>query len=224
MLTTRPNYFLKFFFDSNDPNAGGGDDAAAIQSIDYAIKNGAKVISASWGGRQSKADGDSSDLKAAMQRAQQAGVIFVVAAGNDSINQDTDDQPSFPAAYSFDNMIVVAASGQDNKIADFSNFGNKSVHIAAPGVKIFSTTSDGQYNDVVTHYQTPDGQDKEMDWDGTSMATPIVAGAVAAVWAKHPGEHYHQIRDRILNSARKVAGLADKVSTGGVLDVAAAMK
>lgn len=214
---------LKFFYDAGDPNAGQGDDAAAIKSIDYAITHGAKVISASWGGRQKRADGEGSEIKQALLRAQKAGVIVVVAAGNDGIDQDSVDDPDYPAAYDLDNLIVVAASGQDDKVADFSNFGAHSVHIAAPGVKILSTTSGGSYNDVVTRFKDSSGKLQELDWDGTSMATPIVAGAVALVWSKFPTDNYHQIRDRILKSARTVPALAGKVSTAGVLNVAAAL-
>lgn len=215
---------LKFFYDYGEANAGQGDDAAAIKSIDFAIKNGVKVISASWGGRMRRQDAEGSELKAAIGRAQQAGVLFVVAAGNDAVDQDGVEDPSFPAAYDFDNMIVVAASDSKDNLANFSNFGGKSVHIAAPGVRILSTTVGSKYSDVVTRFKDPSGRERELAWDGTSMATPIVAGAVALVWSQHPTEDYRQIRDRILRTARKVPGLAGKVTTGGVLDVQAALK
>ncbi len=219
-----PVMALKFFYDAGEPNAGQGDDAAAIQAIDYAIKNGVKVISASWGGRQSRDEAEKSELKKALLRAQQAGVLFVVSAGNDSVDQDLVEDPSFPAAYDLDNIITVAAVDSKDALADFSSFGAKSVHIAAPGVKIFSTTSGGNYSDVVARYINPrTGKEQTMDWDGTSMATPIVAGAAALVWSKYPTENYKQIRDRILKSARTVTGLQGKVASGGVLDVAAAL-
>ena len=213
---------LKFFYDYGEMNAGQGDDTASIRSIDYAIANGVKVISASWGGRVPRFQAERSEMKQALLRAQQAGIIFVVAAGNDSTDQDNDPNPSYPAAYNLDNMIVVAATDQNDVMANFSGYGAKSVHIAAPGVKIFSTVAGNKYGDVVARFKGPKGKITEMDWDGTSMATPIVAGAVALVWSKHPDEPYQKIRARILNSARPVAGL--KTATGGVLDVAAALK
>jgi subtilisin family serine protease len=219
---------LKFFFDQDDPNAGSGDDAAAIKAIDYAIAHGAKVISASWGGEMSASEADKSELKAALQRAQKAGLIVVVAAGNgdssgNGYDLDSADKPVYPAAYGFDNMIVVAATDSSDKLGTFSNYGAKGVQIGAPGVKILSTISGGGYNDIVAKFSV-NGKQNELAWDGTSMATPIVAGAVSLVWAKYPDEDYHQIRDRILSSARKVQALAGKVSTGGVLDVAAALR
>jgi subtilisin family serine protease len=214
---------LKFFFDYTDgENAGAGDDAAAIQAIDYAITHGVKVISASWGGRMSKADAESSELKNALIRAQNAGLLFVVAAGNDSIDNDSDAQADYPAAFHMDNMIVVAASDSKDALADFSNYGATTVDIASPGVKILSTTVGSTYQDVITTY-TIHGKTQAIDWDGTSMATPIVAGAAALVWSKYPNETYQQIKQRILNSARPVAGLKGKIVTGGVLDVTAAL-
>jgi subtilisin family serine protease len=216
---------LKMFYDLGDAHPGAGDDAAAIKSIDYAIKNGAKVISASWGGRGPREAQDNAELHAAIRRAQAAGVIMVIAAGNDSIDQDNDPEPSFPAAFTdLDNIIVVAASDSKDKLADFSNYGASSVHIAAPGVKILSTISGGSYSDKVATYKTRDGRVKTIYWDGTSMATPIVAGATSLVWSLHPEESYQQIRQRILSTVRKVPGLTGKVSSGGVLDVMAALK
>jgi subtilisin family serine protease len=215
---------LKFFYNADEPNAGSGDDVAAVQSIDYAIQHGAKVISASWGARNERTDADKSEIKNALMRAQSAGVLVVVAAGNDGIDQDGVADPDFPAAYALDNLLVVAASDQNDEIATFSNFGAQSVHIAAPGVKILSTTTGGTlYNDVVAAYTDANGNAHELDWDGTSMATPIVAGAAALVWSKYPDENYQQIKARILNSARPVADLRGKVVTGGVLNVSAAL-
>lgn len=215
---------LKFFYDAGEAHAGQGDDAAAIQTIDYAIQNGAKVINASWGARQERLDAGASELKKAFERAQKAGVLVVVAAGNDGIDQDQDNEPTFPAAYDMDNLIVVAATDSKDQLAKFSNYGAKSVHIAAPGVGILSTVPGGRYSQEITRFKNPrTNEEQVMHWDGTSMAAPIVAGAAALIWSQHPGENYVQIRDRILKSARKVAGLDGKVLTGGVLDMAAAL-
>jgi subtilisin family serine protease len=82
----------------------------------------------------------------------------------------------------------------------------------------------GSYSDKVATYKTRDGRVKTIYWDGTSMATPIVAGATSLVWSLHPEESYQQIRQRILSTVRKVPGLTGKVSSGGVLDVMAALK
>ncbi len=212
---------LKFFYDFGETNAGSGDDAASIKAIDFAIKNGVRVVSASWGGREQRADAESSELKNALQRAHDAGVLVVIAAGNDGIDQDSVADPSYPAAYTLDNLLVVAAVDQNDGLASFSNFGATTVHIAAPGVKILSSTADGSYNDVVATFTDSSGKSQEMDWDGTSMATPIVAGAAALLWSAHPDWNYSQIRNQILTTARTVPGLQGKVSSGGVLNVSA---
>jgi subtilisin family serine protease len=223
---------LKFVHDVGEPDAGQGDDAAAIQSIDYAIHNGAKVINTSWGNRELRSDAEKSELKLALVRAQKAGLLVIAAAGNDAIDQDNDKNPVYPAAYAseLDNIIVVAATDSSNQLASFSNWGATSVQIAAPGVKIFSTTPpaefDGDatiYNDVITTYQASTTQNFEVDWNGTSMAAPFVAGAAALVWSKYPDENYLQIKNRILNAAKPVATLQGKVASGGVLDVSASL-
>jgi subtilisin family serine protease len=215
---------LKFFYDVGEEKAGQGDDAAAIQAIDYAVKNGARIISASWGGRIKREEAERSELKQSLVRARNAGVLVVIAAGNDGIDQEAVDDPGYPAAYELDNLIVVAASDKNDALADFSNYGGKTVHIAAPGVKILSTTVGSQYSDTVAKFTDSEGKEHQLDWDGTSMATPIVAGAAALVWSKYPNADYREIRDRILKGARKVPALAGKVTTGGVLDVAAALR
>jgi subtilisin family serine protease len=223
---------LKFVHDEGEPDAGQGDDAAAIESIDYAIAHGAKIINASWGNRETRSEAEKSELKSALVRAQKAGLLVVTAAGNDAIDQDNDKTPVYPAAYAseLDNIIVVAATDSTNELASFSNWGANSVHIAAPGVKIFSTTPSAQfggntttYNDLVVTYQASTDQTFEIDWNGTSMASPFVAGAAALVWSKYPDENYLQIKTRLLSTAKPIATLRGKVASAGVLDVSASL-
>jgi thermitase len=215
---------LKFFFDVGHENAGQGSDVGAIQSIDYAIKNGAKIINASWGGNGPREEAEKSELKAALVRAQKAGVLVVIAAGNDGRDNDTDETPNWPASYELDNIITVAATDSNSDLASFSAYGQRTVHIGAPGVKILSTIAGGGYNDIVASFKDRHGNTQTMDWDGTSMAAPMVAGAAAAVWSKFPNLNYRQVREKILKSARKVASLEGRVATGGVLDVGAALR
>jgi subtilisin family serine protease len=212
---------LKFFYDAGERFAGTGDDEAAIRAIDYAIANGAKIISASWGGRHPHEEAQASELRNALLRARDAGILVVIAAGNDGINQDTVDDPVYPAAYAseMDHLIVVAASDQNDRLAPFSNFGERTVHLAAPGVKILSTTVGSSYSDIV------DQADQiRIDWNGTSMSTPLVAGAAALIWSKFPHWSYREVRKRILDSARPVDSLSGKLATSGVLDVEAALR
>lgn len=111
--------------------------AAIIEAIQYAtmMKNrGVKVvaINASFGG-----GGYNSTERAAIQAAGNAGIIFCAAAGNSSLNHDV--TADYPASYRLTNMIVVAASGQNDALASFSDYGATTVDLAAPGVNILST-------------------------------------------------------------------------------------
>ena len=62
------------------------------------------------------------------------------------------------------------------------------------------------------------------NWDGTSMACPHVAGAAALYWSAHPEKNYKQVKEAILNSAKKIAAVDGKVASNGKLDVANLMK
>jgi subtilisin family serine protease len=180
-------------------NNGSGSLDNALKAIDYATKNGAKVMSNSWGG-----GGFSETLKQAIERSNQAGAIFIAAAGNESNNND--ESPSYPASYDVPNIISVAAIDNQGKLANFSNYGKNLVHIAAPGVNIFSTTNKG--------YDS---------WSGTSMATPHVSGVAGLMFSQYPEMTNLQVKDLILKTARPLKGLKNKVKTAGLVDAYAAL-
>lgn len=215
---------LKVFKDAGEDYAGEADDAAIVQAVDYAIRNGARIINLSLGARNPRADGERSELKGALQRARQAGILVVIAAGNDSINQDSDASPSFPAAYDLDNLIVVANVNRRDQLSTTSNYGPRTVHIAAPGVDILSTRLGGGYSNIVATARNRAGRESSLVWEGTSMAAPFVTGAAALVWSRSPQADYKEVKRRILSSVRRVPGLRGRVMTGGVLDVAAALR
>ncbi len=176
---------------------GSGFTADAVRCLQYAVKMKAKVSNNSWGGglpEQSLAD--------ALAAARTAGHLFVAAAGNESNNNDID--PSFPASYGVDNIISVAAIDRKGLLADFSNFGRRSVHIGAPGVDIFSS-----FQGSDTDYAVE---------SGTSMASPHVAGVAALVLASHPKASLFELRERILNSAVPLRSLSGNTVTGGRVD------
>jgi hypothetical protein len=155
---------LRFF------GPAGGETAAAIEAIGYAVDQGALVINASWGGGP---NADDHLLRQAIRDAGAAGVLVVAAAGNDAM--DTDVNPEIPAAFDLDNIISVAASTPWRNLADFSNWGATSVDLAAPGEEIISTTpSTGDRGFPETSYQIsyPSGYPGPAGWSGTSMATP----------------------------------------------------
>ncbi len=213
---------------------GSGETAAGIKAIDFATEHGARIISASWG-----SDGASDDdqlLKESIQRAESKGLLFVAAAGNASPseqkNADNDNNAAkrtFPASFDVANIISVAASDQQGHMANFTHFGAKSVHLAAPGEKSFSTVPE---NRDPTAY--PGGAKYEdsmnipmlgrIPWDGTSMATPQVAGAAALLMSHYPTWTYAQVKRRLLQTTRAEPTFAGKTVTGGILDVSAALK
>lgn len=143
---------------------GSGDLMAGIRAIDWAIDQGAKVINASWGATVSRSQAQ--PLIEAVQRASDAGVIFVAAAANDGRNNDRTDV--FPANAIYDNTITVAASGPNDEKPSWSNYGRSTVHLASPGLDIMSTLPKNKYGNL----------------SGTSMAAPLVAGLVAFLLAQ----------------------------------------
>ena len=180
-------------------SSGVGYTSNAIRAIDYAVANGARVISASWGG--SPYD---SALAAALSRAQSAGVIFVAAAGNQSANIDS--APYYPAGYirGLANVVTVAATDSSDNLASYSSYGASTVTLAAPGSNITSTLPGGRYGTK----------------SGTSMAAPMVAGAIAVLWDQNPTWSYQQIIAKLKASVDVLPALAGKTQTGGRLDLA----
>ncbi|MBI4404073.1 MAG: S8 family serine peptidase [Deltaproteobacteria bacterium] len=202
--------------------SGRGDTADAIKAIDFAIENGAKIISASWGS-EGEEEKDMA-LREAIMRANEKGVLFIAAAGNGRLDpqtfvakgydNDSDAKPMYPATYPYENIITVAALGSDEKLASFSNWGKKSVDLGAPGVKILSTVPGARYQDTIIDL----GQMK-VTWDGTSMATPFVAGAAAVVWSQSPNWNMKKVKETLLSSTVNLDQLQDKVVTAGRLDL-----
>ena len=177
------------FLDTNT-----GFTSNAITCIEYAIANGADIINASWGG-----NGASSALRDAIVAAEQAGILFVAAAGNDGSNNDT--TPHYPSDFTVPNIISVAALDRTDGLASFSNFGASSVDLGAPGVQILSSHAQSD-----TTYAF---------FSGTSMASPHVAGVAALVKSQFPSISVTELKARILNSATSVPSLAGRSLTGG---------
>ncbi|MFZ3230499.1 MAG: S8 family peptidase [Pseudobdellovibrio sp.] len=201
----------------------GGSTSDAIKAIKYAVDNGAKVLSNSWGseGDDPEDAGNNKALKEIIQYAQDHDVLFIAAAGNGhsgvGYDNDSDAKPGVPASYDNDNIISVAAVDVNNKLGAFSNWGAKTVDIAAPGVKVFSTTVTGKYSDSVIPLLGA-------NWDGTSMACPHVAGAAALYWSTHPEKTYAQVKAAILNSAVRIPATEGKMTSNGKLNVENLMK
>ena len=178
-------------------NAGGsGSVTGAISAINYAssfTKDGGKLVkitSNSWKvGQKSRA------LEAAIKSS---GALFVSSAGNSGSSQF-----QYPAAYSLDNIISVAATDHKDALASFSNYGSSWVDLGAPGVSVYSCYKDHGYT-----------------WmSGTSMSAPHVAGAAALVWSKSSGNTIAETKAAIMNNVESETALASITVSGGKLNI-----
>ena len=188
-------------------NAGGfGTTKDAIEAINYVIDRkkagvNVRIISASWGSTQR-----SRALEDVIRKAYENDILFVAAAGNASTNNDR--SPHFPSSYNVPNVISVAALDRHDQLASFSNYGVKSVAVAAPGVDILSTWLGNEYEEK----------------SGTSMATPVVAGVAALVVGENPRISVDDLRKRILASSDPIVALKGKTVTGGRINAAKALQ
>jgi len=170
---------------------GGCRTSAIAEAIRHAADQGWDVINLSLGSPQ-----ESPALQAAGQYALEAGVLPVAAAGN----RGQPDSVGYPAAY--EEFIAVSATTVDDGLAEFSSRGPE-VDIAAPGAGVCSAGVGG--------YQV---------LDGTSMASPHVAGAAAQLVAD--GYGHDEAREQLLDTAEDI-GLDDNEQGAGLVDVAAAL-
>lgn len=184
------------FLDRN----GAGNVGDAISAIEYAVTNGADVVNASWGG-----PAYSAPLEAAIRRAGEAGVIVVAAAGNDGSNNDA--AATYPAALQLPNLISVAATDRSDQLADFSNYGRNTTHVAAPGAEILSTLGEG------FGY-----------FSGTSMASPHVAGIAALLRSRDQNLSPEAVVNGITVGAKKNANLTGRIKSGGIADAVGAFQ
>jgi subtilisin family serine protease len=193
--------------------SNGGTTANAIKAVDYftdlKTRNGLNLVATnnSWGG-----GGFSQALLDAINRAGNAGILFIAAAGNggfDGRGDDNDKRANYPSNYqctangSYDCVIAVASITSTGARSSFSNYGARTVDIGAPGSGIHSTLPNNTYG----------------SYSGTSMATPHVTGGAALYASTHSGATAKQIRDAILSSAIPTASLSGRTVTGGRLNV-----
>lgn len=204
---------------------GDERDKDVANAIRYAVDNGAKVLNMSFGKSYSH---NKQTVDDAVKYAESKDVLLVHAAGNDS--EDNDVEPNFPMKYYTNvkgdttgianNWITVGASGlhPDNELlADFSNYGKKTVDVFAPGVRINSTIPDSKYKEE----------------QGTSMAAPVVAGLAAMIRSYYPNLSAAETKQIILESvvkpeqtvqvkiseeATKTVRFADISVTGGIVN------
>ncbi len=173
--------------------ANRGTTAQEAEGLDYVADRGARVVNVSIAGPQSAAVHEAI--------ASHPQTLFVAAAGNAGADDDG-SSPSYPCADPSPNVICVAASDTNDRLASFSNYGASSVDLAAPGVQIATLTREGNSN----------------AYSGTSFAAPLVTGVAALAFALRPNASVAQVKRAILESVDTRAALGGKTLTGGRLN------
>ncbi len=181
----------------NDIGAGTTEDA--IKGVLYATQMGARITSNSWAGpKYNQVLFDSLNASPA---------LHICAAGNEGYNNDV--RPVYPANYELDNIISVAAHDNQDRLATFSNRGEGSVDLAAPGVDIYSTEPGRGYKTL----------------SGTSMATPHVAGVATLIATEYPGISNEDIKRRLLSGVDPMPEeYGRRLGTGGRMNAAKALE
>lgn len=207
---------LKIFSAERQEAGGcaGGFVSDELLAIQYARDNYAKVINASFGqftfcNAEKDAIEDANDI------------LFVAAAGNgvietlDAVGINNDVNPLYPASYNLPNIISVAATDQNDRLASFSSFGPNSVHVAAPGVYILSTVP---FSGLATTFSSLCTGSFFAGYDfcsGTSMAAPHVSGLAGLLSGTYPFLTVSQVRGTIMKYVDVLPPLSGFIQTGG---------
>ena len=181
-----------------------------IEGINYAKKNDINIINCSFGGA-GWGSTSVSIVKSAIEAV--PDIFFVIAAGNIATSTpqpDNDQTAVYPSQLTkdLDNVISVANTTSSDELSSTSHYGATSVDIAAPGTVIYSTIPTSSYGTM----------------SGTSMATPMVASAVAVMRAVNPNISAKEIKETLCSSSDKLSALTGKVISGGRLNAYNAVK
>ncbi len=192
---------LKIFGDG-EPFAYTSDIVSAIL---YAADNGAKVSNNSYGSTAPNSawgNAGNKPLYDAISAADDAGMLFVAAAGNNGADLNTEAFTT-PAGFELPNIISIAASDENDELAHFSNYGTSLVDLAAPGVDIYSTYPGNTY----------------VNMSGTSMATPMVTGAAALLFEENSELTPAEIKAILMNTSDKLESLTGSSASEGRLNL-----
>lgn len=174
--------------------ASSGSIEDAVKSIDFAIDNGARIINCSWNFYEY----DESLYNIIKNNPD---ILFVCAAGNYTANLD--NTPIYPCSYGLDNIINVLAVDNTGKVYSSSGYGEKTVHIAAPGVSVKAVLPENDSTYI----------------DGTSVATAFVSAAAGLMLSENNSLNPADIIEKIVESSTYVEGLESKCSSSGLLNV-----
>ncbi len=178
----------------------GGSTIDAVSAISYAIKMGARCTNNSWGGGPY-----SQSLYNVIEKAEKAGQLLIAAGNGDErgIGINIDFESYYPPNYGLNNVISVCSTDHNDALSVFSNFGQRNVDLCAPGSRIFSTIPNRSY-DI---------------FNGTSMATPHVTGAVMLLWSAFPNLTATEVKTHIMSSAERLINLNGTSVTSGRLNL-----
>jgi subtilisin family serine protease len=196
----------------SDANPGSVNLRNTIKAINYAIDHGVNIINYSGGGPKM-----SEDELLVLKRAEEKGIIVVTAAGNDHNNVDAlptispsgavTEHAYYPTSYHLSNQITVAATDINNNLLESSNYGRKTIDVAAPGENIYSTLPGGRYGYM----------------SGTSQATAFVSGIAALILSVRPDLKPAQVRKIIMDTVDKIPQLTQKIASGGRVNACSAL-
>jgi uncharacterized protein (TIGR03437 family) len=189
------------FFDSS----AQGTTAAAIEAIDYAVRNGARIINASWGDTIY-----SQALFDAIRRSVSAECLVVAAAGNSA--SDNDRVPVYPGNFNsgpsaLPAIISVTGTDGSDHLLNYANYGARSVDLAAPGNLIYSTMPGRAYGFI----------------SGTSLAAAMVSGVTALVWTQNPALSNEQVKQIVTKTVRAATATQGRTISGGIVQARGAL-
>lgn len=192
---------------------GSGTEYDAANAIRYAVRNGAKVINLSFAGNEAH-----SALQSAVKDAYANGVVVVAAMGNDA--RDTNANPVYPACLRTTNddwVIGVTAIDETDHGASFTNYGTICADVAAPGTDVYGLA----YQNISAGYADL----YQGGWSGTSMASPLVAGAAALLFSRYPSLSAADVRNILKLSVDPVSitGFTSGQLGAGRLNIARAL-
>ena len=186
-----PNVSLMILKYYSKESSGSSNLKNTIQSIQYAVDNGAHIINFSGGGSH-----PNKKEKEAIRQAFQKNILFVTAAGNQGSNIDQNHY--YPASYKLPNILSVGSSNQSDQHSNFSNQG-QSVKVHAPGTKIYSTLPHNRCGFLT----------------GTSQSTPLFSGGAVLVRSHKNIHRPSEIIKYLTKTADFKIKLKDKSQTGG---------
>ena len=183
--------------------AGSGRTSGFAPAIRYAVDNGAKVINMSLGSNPGASRLGFGSVEQAIDYARANGVVVVAAAGNSNVNIDI--LPVWPASFAMDyeNVMAIASTDYADQRSSFSNYGNATVTIGAPGSRILSTMPNAEWSYA----------------SGTSMAAPMVAGGLAVLTGDLPDVVPVDIINRVVDGADPLDSLAGLLANPRRLNV-----